>query len=84
MTQDERNELLRWADHVDVLVRFCSVAIPHDRVDQYRAGSAAFWAMVHRIAGNDETADKLAAQIPAEVVPYPPDHLQLFKTNVAD
>ena len=72
LTQDERNELLKWADHVDVLVRFCSVAMPSNRVEQYRAGSAAFWAMVHKIAGNDETANELAKKVPAEIVPPPP------------
>jgi hypothetical protein len=64
LTDDERDELLRWADHVDVLVRFCAAHMPADRVPQYNAGSAAFWAICHRIAGNNEHAEKLAASIP--------------------
>lgn len=72
LTKDERDELLRWADHVDVLVRFCATHMPANRVDQYRAGSAAFWAMCHRIAGHDATAEKLAVDVPTEVVAPPP------------
>lgn len=71
MTQDERNELLRLADHVDVLVRYCACHMPSERIPQYKAGASAFWAMVHRIAGNDEQANKLAAEVPAETVPPP-------------
>lgn len=71
MTQDERNALLRLADHVDVLVRFCSVHMPSDRVDQYYAGANAFWSMVHRIAGDDAKADWLLAKVPAEVITKP-------------
>lgn len=75
MTQDERNELLRWADHVDVLVRFCAVHMPANRVDQYSAGSAAYWAMVWKISGDDVKAAELAKRVPATVVqpPLPPD-----------
>ncbi len=76
MTQDERNRLLRLADHVDVLVRYCACHMPKDRVDQYNAGAAAFWSIVQSIAGNDQDAAKLAQMVPAEVVPTPADWLE--------
>lgn len=62
----DKDELLRLADHVDVLVRFCAVYMPKDRHNQYYDGANAFWAMLYRIAGNDEMANKLIELIGKE------------------
>jgi hypothetical protein len=53
----DRDELLHLLDHVDSLVRFCSVSVID--VGRYTRGSTAMWAVVHRLAGNDEMADRL-------------------------
>lgn len=71
MTQDERNALLKLADHVDVLVRFCAAHMPSERKGQYDAGANAFWSIVYRIAGDDDRANKMAAMVPSELVRPP-------------
>ena len=64
MVTVDRRELLKLLDHVDSLVCFCSVNMPD--VGRYYDGGNALWAVVHRLAGDDETADKLIAKIGRE------------------
>lgn len=61
----DQAELLGLLDHVESLVRFCSTHMPD--VARYDAGAAALWTVVHRIAGNDTIADKLARKVPTKV-----------------
>lgn len=62
MVTVDRREHLRLLDHVESLVRFCSVAMPD--VPRFDAGSNALWAVVWRLAGDDQKADELAAKVP--------------------
>lgn len=61
----DRRELLHLLDHVDSLVRYCSVSMMD--VARYDAGANALWAVVWRLKGDDATADKLAAKVPDQV-----------------
>jgi hypothetical protein len=57
----DADELLKLLDHVDVLVRFCCCHMPD--IQKYARGSKAMWAVAHRLAGNDEVADRLVREI---------------------
>jgi hypothetical protein len=62
MVTVDRRELLRLLDHVESLVRYCCVAMPD--VARYEAGGNALWAVVWRLAGDNQKADELAAKVP--------------------
>lgn len=53
----DRRELLRLLDHVESLVRWCSVSMLD--VPRFTRGETAMWAIAHRLAGKDEIANKL-------------------------
>ena len=57
----KRAEMLGLLDDVDSLVRFCSCNMPD--VERYDIGAKAMWSVAHRLAGNDEIADQLAADV---------------------
>ncbi|MBD8902815.1 hypothetical protein [Methylobacterium bullatum] len=61
MVTVDRRELLKLLDHVDSLVCFCSVNM--NDVGRYYDGGNALWAVVHRLAGDNEAADRLIAKI---------------------
>ena len=57
LTKADRRELLSLLDHLDDMVRWCSCNMPDG--DRFRRAEGALWAVAHRIAGNDESADTL-------------------------
>jgi hypothetical protein len=59
-------KMLQLADHVDVLVRYCSVHMDRSRVHEYYDGANAFWALCHMLAGSDEKANEMIAKIGVE------------------
>ena len=57
----DREELLGLLDHVESLARFCAVHMPD--VARYDRGSRALWAVVWRLAGEEEKADGLIREM---------------------
>ena len=67
MVTVNRDELLGLLDHVDSLVRWCSVSM--DDTARYYRGGNAMWAIAHRLTGNDEMADELIRKLDASPMP---------------
>lgn len=57
-------QMLHLADHVRPLIDHCAANM--DDVAAYYRGSHAFHAIVHMLAGKDDTAQALADQIAAQ------------------